>query len=164
MYERYISQLAHVKVVTPKIEASLAFYKTILGLEESGREGGSVFLRGWGEHFFHSLELVEGKAPALAHIGWRAQGPGQLEQAAKRIEAAGAGIGWSAGNQGHGKAYRYRPTLTREEHSARLMLEALSGGGRSEAVLNHFVAQIDAEESASLRNALRRLSGKTGRR
>jgi hypothetical protein len=44
------------------------------------------------------------------------------------------------------------------------MLEALSGGGRSEAVLNHFVAQIDAEESASLRNALRRLSGKTGRR
>ena len=33
----------------------------MLGLEESGRDGGSVFLRGWGEHFHHSLELIEGK-------------------------------------------------------------------------------------------------------
>ncbi len=62
-----------------------------------------------------------------------------------------------------GKAYRYRPTLTREEHSARLMLEALNGGGRSEAVLSHFVAQIDAEESADLRAALRRLARKSRR-
>ncbi|MCW1958881.1 MAG: BlaI/MecI/CopY family transcriptional regulator [Mycobacterium sp.] len=73
------------------------------------------------------------------------------------------GKGWLS-REREGKAYRYRPTLTREEHSARLMLEALSGGGHSEAVLNHFVAQIDAEESANLRNALRRLARKTGLR
>lgn len=108
MYERYISQLAHVKVATPRIEASLAFYKDVLGLEESGRDGGSVFLRGWGEHFYHSLELVEGREPSLGHIGWRAQGPEQLEQAAARIEKAGAGLGWIDGNAGHGKAFRYR--------------------------------------------------------
>ena len=41
------------------------------------------------------------------------------------------GKGWLS-RERDGKAYRYRPTLTREEHSARLMLEALSGGGRSE--------------------------------
>ncbi len=45
--------------------------------------------------------------------------------------------GWLS-RERDGKAYRYRPTLTREEHSARLMLEALSGGGRSEAILSHF--------------------------
>ena len=73
------------------------------------------------------------------------------------------GKGWLS-REREGKAYRYRPTLTREEHSARLMLEALSGGGHSEAVLNHFVTQIDAEESANLRNALRRLARKTGLR
>lgn len=116
MYERYISQLAHVKVVTPKIDASLKFYKDILGLEESGRSGGSVFLRGWGENFYHSLELVEGRQPALAHIGWRAQGPEQLEQAVKRIEAAGGGLGWFDGNAGHGKAYRYRGPGGHEHH------------------------------------------------
>jgi catechol 2,3-dioxygenase len=108
MYERYISQLAHVQIVSPRIEATVDFFKNQLGLEESGRDGGSVFLRGWGEHFYHSLEIVEGKEPALGHIGWRAQGPGQLEEAAKRIEAAGAGLGWTDGNAGRGKSYRYR--------------------------------------------------------
>lgn len=116
MYERLISQLAHVKVVTPRIEDSLFFYKEVLGLEESGRDGGSVYLRGWGEHFYHSLELVEGAQPALTHIGWRAQGPEQLERAVARIEAAGAGIGWFDGNAGHGKAYRYRSPGGHEHH------------------------------------------------
>ena len=73
------------------------------------------------------------------------------------------GKGWLS-REREGRAYRYRPTLTREEHSARLMLEALSGGGRSEAVLSHFVAQIDATESADLRAALRRLARMSGRR
>lgn len=73
------------------------------------------------------------------------------------------GKGWLS-RERDGRAYRYRPTLTREEHTARLMLDALNGGGRSEAVLSHFVAQIDAAESADLRAALRRLARKSGRR
>jgi catechol 2,3-dioxygenase len=108
MYERFISQLAHVQVITPRIEQSLDFYKNVLGLEESGREGNIVRLRGWGEHFFHSLELVEGKEPGLGFIGWRAQGPEQLAAAVKRIEAAGVGLGWAEPNEGRGRAFRYR--------------------------------------------------------
>ncbi len=53
-----------------------------------------------------------------------------------------------------GKAYRYWATLTREQHSARLMREALDGGGRPDLVLSHFVEQIGPEESARLRAAL----------
>lgn len=108
MYEKYISQLAHLEVTTPVIEKSLHFYKEVLGLEESGRSGNSVYLRGWGEHFYHSLKLTEGKEPALAHIGWRAQGPDLLEEAVKRIEATGHGEGWVDANEARGKAYRYR--------------------------------------------------------
>lgn len=57
-----------------------------------------------------------------------------------------------------GRAYRYWAVMTREEHTARLMREALDGGGRSELVLNHFIEQIGPEESEGLRSALRRLS------
>lgn len=64
--------------------------------------------------------------------------------------------GWLA-RERDGKAYRYWPTLTREQHSARLMREALDGGGRSELVLSHFLEQISPEESARLRAALQRL-------
>lgn len=57
-----------------------------------------------------------------------------------------------------GKAYQYWATLSREEHSAQLMREALEGGGQPDLVLNHFVEQISPEKSARLRAALRRLS------
>ncbi len=63
-----------------------------------------------------------------------------------------------------GKAYRYWAILSREEHGARLMREALERGGRHDLVLSHFVEQIGPEESAGLREALRRLSRRTERR
>src|SRR5690242_5304045 len=50
-----------------------------------------------------------------------------------------------------GKAYRYTATASREEYSARLMAEALADGGDTEAVLSHFVTQIDGQESDVLR-------------
>ena len=57
-----------------------------------------------------------------------------------------------------GKAYRYPATASREEYSARLMREALDDGGDTQAVLSHFVAQMDGEESEVLRAVVRRLT------
>lgn len=57
-----------------------------------------------------------------------------------------------------GKAFTYWPTLSREQHTARLMREVFDAGGQTDLVLTHFVEQMSAEESASLRQALRRLS------
>lgn len=70
--------------------------------------------------------------------------------------------GWLA-RERDGKAYRYWATLSREEHSARLMREALDGGGRSDLVLSHFLEQISPEESERLRAALRRLARRKDR-
>ena len=64
--------------------------------------------------------------------------------------------GW-LGRVKEGKAYRYSATASREEYSARLMREALDAGGDTEAVLSHFVAQIDSGESEALRSVLRKL-------
>ena len=62
-----------------------------------------------------------------------------------------------------GRAYRYWAVLTREQHTARLMREALDGGGRSELVLNYFIEQIGPEESEDLRSALRKLARRSNR-
>lgn len=63
-----------------------------------------------------------------------------------------------------GKAYRYRPTLTHEQHSAGLMREALDSGGQLDLVLTYFLEQIGPEESASLRAALRRPTKRAAKR
>jgi predicted transcriptional regulator len=65
--------------------------------------------------------------------------------------------GWLARVK-EGKAYRYTATASREEYSARLMREALDDGGDTQAVLSHFVAQMDGEESEALRAVMRRLA------
>jgi predicted transcriptional regulator len=67
--------------------------------------------------------------------------------------------GWLARAK-EGKAYRYTATASRAEYSARLMREALAGGGDAEVVLSHFVAQIDGEESEVLREVVRRLASR----
>ena len=68
--------------------------------------------------------------------------------------------GWLA-REKDGKAYRYTAPASREEYSARLMREALAdGGANTEAVLSHFVAQMDGAESAALRAVLEKLAGK----
>lgn len=68
--------------------------------------------------------------------------------------------GWLA-REKDGKAYRYWPTLSREEHGAQLMHDALAAGGRSDLVLSHFVEHIGPEESARLRAALRRIAARS---
>ena len=65
--------------------------------------------------------------------------------------------GWLARDK-DGKAYRYTATASREEYSARLMREALDGGGDTEAVLSHFVAQMGGAESEVLRTVVGRLT------
>ena len=59
-----------------------------------------------------------------------------------------------------GKAWRYHPTATREEYSARLMREALDTSPATDMVFAHFVENMTDEESQTLRAALRRLSRK----
>jgi predicted transcriptional regulator len=63
-----------------------------------------------------------------------------------------------------GKAYRYWPTMTREERSANLMRAAFNAGGDTEAVLAFFIEQMTAEESAQLKAALRHSGGQKRRR
>ena len=108
MSERLLSQLAHVEVFSPKPDESVAWYHDVLGLEETTREGQSVYMRGWGEFFHHSLVVTEGPEPGLGHIGWRTAGPDDVDTIAERIDATGAGLGRHDDNVGHGPSYRYR--------------------------------------------------------
>jgi predicted transcriptional regulator len=53
-----------------------------------------------------------------------------------------------------GRAYRYQPTQTREQHHAAVMGEVLAGSSDRAATLLHFLEQMPPEEVARLREAL----------
>jgi predicted transcriptional regulator len=53
-----------------------------------------------------------------------------------------------------GRAWRYWPTESREEHDARLMAEVLRSGGNEHITMMRFVERVSDEERESLRSAV----------
>ncbi|HWU60966.1 MAG TPA: VOC family protein [Ensifer sp.] len=107
MAHKLLSKMTHLVITSPNLEASLACYRDVIGLEVSGEQNGSHFLRGWGEHYMHCIELKYGPVASVETIGWRTEGEEELEMAVARIEASGNGVGWVEPNFGRGRAYRY---------------------------------------------------------
>jgi catechol 2,3-dioxygenase len=116
MSEVLLSQLAYAELISPKPEETVQWMVDVLGLEETERQGQSVYLRGFAEWLHSSLIVTEGPAPALGRIGWRGYGPGDPELVAKRVEAAGMGIGWVDERPGRGAAYQYRAPVGQHVH------------------------------------------------
>src|SRR5260221_7756665 len=102
-----VAQLAHVELLTPKPDDTLWFFKELLGLEESGREGQAVYLRAYEDCYHHALKVTESVQAGMGHVAWRTTSPQALERRAKAIEATGLGKGWIEGDLGHGRAYQF---------------------------------------------------------
>jgi len=100
-----IAHLGHLELLTPKPEESLRFFVDVFGLTESGREGDSVYLRGWDDYEHHSLKLTASSQSGLGHIGLRARSQQALERRIEALRGSGYGIGWNEGDLGHGPAF-----------------------------------------------------------
>ncbi|MGE0501172.1 MAG: catechol 2,3-dioxygenase [Rhizobiaceae bacterium] len=102
-----VAHLGHVELLTNRPEESLDFFVRIYGLTESGREGDSIYLRGWDDYEFHSLKLTAADTTGMVHASYRTTSRPALERRVAAIAAMGCGIGWTDGDMGHGPSYRF---------------------------------------------------------
>jgi catechol 2,3-dioxygenase len=102
-----VAHLAHVELLTPTPDESLRFFTEVMGMQESGRSGDSVYLRGWDDYQHHTLKLTSHGTSGIGHVGLRARSPQALRRRVEAIERAGQGKGWTDGDLGHGPAYRF---------------------------------------------------------
>src|SRR3989442_14282321 len=100
-WEPLIAQLAHVEILTPRVEDSVWFFRDVLGLEESGRDGRSIYLRAYEDFYHHTLKLTEADGPGLGHVAWRAASEEALQAGGQRITPGGRGGGRAKGGPGH---------------------------------------------------------------
>jgi catechol 2,3-dioxygenase len=107
MPQRLLSTLSHVELLTPRLAESVAFARDILGLHVVHEAQDTVYLRCWGDPYRYSLVVTAAEEPGLGHAGWRTEGPEQLEEAVRRVEADGAAGRWIDGSFGHGPAFRF---------------------------------------------------------
>jgi catechol 2,3-dioxygenase len=108
MSKHLLSQLAHVEIPSPRPAETVSFFEQQLGLEITMRAGQSVYFRGWGEFFHHSLKVTESAQSGLGHVGWRTDSTEDLVDLAQALSATGQEIGWIDGDHGHGPTYRFR--------------------------------------------------------
>ena len=100
-----VAHLAHVELLTPRLEESTRFFVEIMGMVESGRNADSVYLRGWDDYEHHSLQLTAASLPGIGHYALRASSPQALQRRVVVLEKTGLGLGWKDESVGHGPAY-----------------------------------------------------------
>lgn len=54
-----------------------------------------------------------------------------------------------------GRAWLYRPAYSREQHTASMLRDVLGAGGNRRAALMHFVSELDPDDVAELKAALK---------
>ena len=66
-------------------------------MTESGRQGDSVFLRGWDDYERYCLQLTASTTSGLGHAAFRARSQQALARRVAALERSGLGIGWREG-------------------------------------------------------------------
>ncbi len=102
-----IAHLGSVELFTPKPDKSLWYFRDLLGMEPVHETAESVYLRGYGDYATSTLKLTTADTNGVGCVSWRADSPQALERRAKAIDEAGLGIGWTNGDFGRGRAYRF---------------------------------------------------------
>ena len=102
-----VAHLAHVELLTPKLDASVRFFVDVMGMSVTAEQGGSFYLRAYDDYEHHTLKLTAAKLPGMGHYAWRARSPQALQRRVAAIEASGLGKGWTDGDLGHGPAYTF---------------------------------------------------------
>ena len=92
MQPHTIAQLAHVELLTPTPDESVAFFKNLLGMIETHRERGSVYLRGYQDTYHHSLVVTESERAGLGHAAYRTVSEEALDHWAARIKLWAHGL------------------------------------------------------------------------
>ena len=66
-----------------------SLYNVVIGLEETGRPGNSVYLKAWDEFDHHSLILTKSNKAGLVHMAFKVETLDDLAYYEKKVEEFG---------------------------------------------------------------------------
>ena len=114
-----VAHIGHIELLTPRLDASLGFFTSVVGLHETARSGDSVYLRAWGDYEHHTLKLTAHQTSGLGHLALRVRDAETLQQLVATL-AEHSILGTWTEDKGHGPAYR---VATPDGHAIELYWE-----------------------------------------
>jgi catechol 2,3-dioxygenase len=107
-----IEGLGHVEFRTTDLERARDFYVDLIGLHETARDHGRVYLRCTEDKRHHTFVLRKAEQAGVGHIGFVVAHEGELDPMKARFEELGLPVRW-AGNEmlGQGRTLRVQDPL-----------------------------------------------------
>jgi catechol 2,3 dioxygenase len=105
---RDVAHIGHAELLTPSPEASLRYFTSLLGLSVVAEDGGSWYLRGYGDYEPYCLKLTAAEQAGLGHLAVRAWSPEALERRVSWLKSAGVDGSWVEPEGGKGPAFEFR--------------------------------------------------------
>ena len=102
-----IAHLAAVELLSPKRDATVAFFTDLLGMSVVERDSRATYLRAYEDPYAYSLKVSEAAAAGAGVTTLRATSEAALERRAAALNIAGLGQGWIDGDFGHGRAFLF---------------------------------------------------------
>src|SRR5690348_2650558 len=84
-----VVRASHVELIVSDLDRAATFYRDLLGMVETARDGDACYLRGYEEREHHSLALRRGPQPAVSHIAYRVAAPADLDKLEEHFGASG---------------------------------------------------------------------------
>lgn len=84
-----VLRLGRVELKVLDLDKSVDYYTNIIGLQETGRFGNSVYLKAWDEFDHHSLILTKSNTAGIAHIAFKVESLDDLAYYEKKVEEFG---------------------------------------------------------------------------
>jgi len=115
-----VAHLGHAEILTPRLEESAAFFKEIMGLQESGRTENSVYFRAWADYELQTLQLTRARTSGIGHVAFRTRSEAILESLVANLQSKGVAGEWREPEFGHGRAFRFQSP---DSHNVELYYE-----------------------------------------
>jgi catechol 2,3-dioxygenase len=137
-----IAHLAHVELLTPKLEESTRFFIDLMGMSISAVSNDSIYLRAYDDYEHHTLQLTAAPRPGIGHFAWRTRSPQALERRVAAIQASGQGIDWKDAGIGHGAAYVFQYPGAQHPCEIYFETEKYQAGEKDRSVLKNTASKF----------------------
>ncbi|WP_134704194.1 catechol 2,3-dioxygenase [Ammoniphilus sp. YIM 78166] len=84
-----VMRIGRAELRVMDMEKAVDYYTRVIGLEETGRRDGRVYLKAWDEYDHHSLILQEADSPGMDHCAFKVETLEDLARYEKKIEHFG---------------------------------------------------------------------------
>lgn len=105
-----IQELAHLGVHainTPTPDATIAYYRDLLGADVVAQQGDHTYLRCFNTYENWSVRITASEAAGLGYVSWRTQSPEALQRRVRWLEEHGFGGRWVDPDFGIGPSYEF---------------------------------------------------------